>query len=329
LKYIGDIVLTTPLIHTLRDAYPGAYIAYLGESKGVSLLEHNPYLNEIFPIDFARKAWAQQLRLFAQLYRKRFDLVVDLFCNPRSALLSYATRAPVRVGGDLRGRGRLYTIRLKDDGTPKSAIDFHYQSLKAVGIQPKYYDTEIFLTDDEKKEARRYLQWQGVDFGRPVVAIHAGATWDNKMWLKESFAKLMDLISAKLGAEILLSPGPDDQDLMKYLKEKTFGRVHVLPVLPVRQLAGVLSQCKVFVSNDCGPMHIGVAVGTKTIGIFGPEPVDIWFPYDRGKGHVPMFKKIFCSPCRTTTCFRTGDEYLECMKLLSVGEVYDAVKERL
>ena len=329
LKYIGDIVLTTPLIRTLRDRFPGAYIAYLGEKKGVSLLEENPYLDEIIPVDFSRNAFLEQLRLMPLLYRKRFDLVIDLYCNPRSAILSYATGAPVRVGGDLRGRGKLYTVRLRDDGTPKSAIDFHYQSLSVVGIQPKYHDTEIFLSDEEKKEARRYMEWQSVDFSRPVVALHPGATWPNKMWLRENFSELMDLFSAKLNAEIILSPGPDDDELMNYLTGKTFGRVHLLPVLPVRQLAGILSQCNVFVSNDCGPMHIGVAVGTKTIGIFGPEPTEVWFPYDPAKGHLAMFKKLFCSPCRTTSCYREGDGYLECMKQVSVGEVFDAVRERL
>jgi lipopolysaccharide heptosyltransferase II len=334
LKYIGDIVLTTPLIHTLRDAYPGAYIAYLGDSNGVSLLEHNPYLNEIFPIDFARKAWAQQLMLFTQLYRKRFDLVVDLFCNPRSALLSYATRAPVRVGGDLRGRGRLYTIRLKDDGRPKSAIDFHYQSLKAAGIEPKYYRTEIFLTEEEKKETRRYLEWQGIDFSRPLIALHPGGTWPAKLWPAERFGELADLFTAKLRAQIVLTGGEGDIEVMRKVERATVGKVLSLPVLPLRQLAATLSFCSAYVANDSGPMHIAVAVGTPTIGIFGPGEENIWFPYttaypDGSSKHIALRKDVPCHPCHLNVCNRAGDGYMECMKLLSVGEVYDAVKNRL
>lgn len=87
LKFIGDIVLTTPLIRTLRDRFPNAYIGYLGDKNGVSLLEHNPYLDEIFSFDFNKNTVLQQLQLFYRLNRKHFDLVVDLFCNPRSALL--------------------------------------------------------------------------------------------------------------------------------------------------------------------------------------------------------------------------------------------------
>ncbi len=334
LKYIGDIVLTTPLIHTLRDAYPDAYIAYLGDSNGVSLLEHNPYLNEIFPIDFARKAWARRQMLFARLNRKRFDLVVDLFCNPRSALLSYATRAPVRVGGDLRGRGRLYTIRLKDDGRPKSAIDFHYQSLKAVGIEPKHYRTEIFLTEEEKKETRRYLEWQGIDFSRPLIALHPGGTWPAKLWPAERFGELADLFTAKLRAQIVLTGGEGDIDVMRKVERTTVGKILSLPVLPLRQLAATLSLCSACVANDSGPMHIAVAVGTPTIGIFGPGEENIWFPYTTAypggsSKHIALRKDVPCHPCHLNVCNRAGDEYMECMKLLSAGEVYDAVKNRL
>ena len=334
MKYIGDIVLTTPLIHTLRDEYPSAYIAYLGDNRGVSLLEHNPYLNEIFPIDFSRKTWAQQLILFGQLYRKRFDLVVDLFCNPRSALLSYATRAPVRVGGDLRGRGRLYTIRLKDDGRPKSAIDFHYQSFKAVGIEPQHYRTEIFLTEEEKKETRRYLEWQSIDFSKPLIALQPGGTWPAKLWPAERFSELADLFTAKLHAQIVLTGGDGDIEVMRKVERATVGKVLSLPVLPLRQLAATLSLCSGYVANDSGPMHIAVAVGTPTIGIFGPGEENIWFPYttaypDGSSKHIAMRKDVPCHPCHLNICNRAGDEYMECMKLLSVNEVFEAVKERL
>jgi ADP-heptose:LPS heptosyltransferase len=235
----------------------------------------------------------------------------------------------VRIGKDVPGRGRLYTHRMGDAGSLTSAIDYHFSYVKPLGVLPTHRTTEIFLSDDEKREARIFLKHQDVDLSRPIVAIHPGATWPNKMWLKESFAELIDLLRAKLKVEILLSPGPDDGGLMQSILAASSANAHLLPVLPVRQLAGILSQCDVFVSNDCGPMHIGVAVGTKTIGIFGPEPVQVWFDYAASGGHTPLFKKIECSPCRVTACFREGDHFMECMKLIRVEEVFGEVKKRL
>ena len=334
LKYIGDIVLTTPLIHTLRDRFPDAYIAYLGDKNGVSLLEQNPYLDEIFSIDFSRNTILQQLGLFYQLNRKHFDLVIDLFCNPRSALLSFATQAPVRVGGNLPGRGKLYTIRIKDDGIPKSAVEFHYQSLKAAGIEPKYFAPEIFLAEDEKKESRRYLEWQGIDFSKPIVALHPGGTWPAKLWPAERFADLADLLVAKMHAQIILTKGPRDGEAAGKVESAIVGGVLSLPVLPLRQLAAILSLCAACVANDSGPMHIAAAVGTPTIGLFGPGEENIWFPYTPAfpggsPKHIALRKDVPCHPCHLNVCNRTGNEYMECMKLLSVNEVFNAVKERI
>lgn len=330
MKYIGDVVLTTPVIHTLRDAFPDAHIAYLGDAKAVSLLQGNPYLDEIIPFDFSRDSFGYQWKMYTRMFKEKFDLTIDLYSNPRSALMTFATRAKVRIGGDAPGRRRLYTIRIKDDGKLKSAIDYHYQSLAPLGIAPKYFDTEIFLTDKEKNDASVLLASLGADNSKKYVAIHPGATWPNKMWLKENFAALVRRLASETDVNILLSPGPNDSELMQYLQsESSERRVITLPLLPVRTLAAVLSRCTVFVSNDCGPMHIGVAVGAQTIGIFGPEPIEIWFPYNRAKGHIPLFKKISCSPCRTTSCFREPDGYLECMRLITVDEVFSLVKERL
>lgn len=329
MKYIGDVVLTTPIIKTLRESFPDAHIAYLGDAKAVSLLENNPYLNEIIPFDFSKDTFLYQLKMYAKMFFGKYDLTIDLYSNPRSALMTFATRAKVRIGGDTRGRGKLYTTRISDDGTLKSAIDYHYQSLKPLGIDPKFYETEIFLSDDEKTEAQSFLSSLGVDLKKRIVVLHPGATWSNKIWLKESFAELIKRLLFSSDINILLSPGPKDSELMNYLQSDHKKRVFTLPLLPVRKLAAILSQSKVFVSNDSGPMHIGVAVGTKTIGIFGPEPIEIWFPYDRSKGHLPMFKKIFCSPCRTTSCFRQGNEYMECMQLITVDEMFSAIMERL
>jgi ADP-heptose:LPS heptosyltransferase len=329
MKYIGDVVLTTPIIHALRDAYPDAYIAYLGDAKAVSLLEHNPFLNEIIPFDFSRATTMYSLKMFAALYAKKFDLVIDLYSNPRSAVLSFATRAGTRIGGDSKYRGKLYTHRIRDNGVLKSAIEYHYQSLVPLGISPTYASTAIYITERERQDAAEFLRTLGVDVSKKIVTLHPGATWPNKIWLKEHFRSLIERIVERHDVNIICSPGPHDAELMRYLTQNMPPRVVALPLLPVRTLAAILSLTQVFVSNDSGPMHIGVAVGAKTIGIFGPEPIEIWFPYDRTLGHLPLFKAIECSPCRTTSCYRSGSAYLECMKLIGVDEVYAAVSERL
>lgn len=334
MKFIGDVVLTTPIIRSVRNAYPGAYIAYMGEKNAVSLLEHNPSLDEIIAFDFSRPVILEQPSVVLQLRRRKFDLAVDLFSNPRSALLTYLSGAKTRVGAERKGRGNLYTIRVKDDGKPKTAIEFHNQFVRAIGIEPTSKRTEIFLTDDERREARIYLQWldnqdHPLDMTKPIVGIHPGATWPAKKWLPERFAELADMLVAKLGVQVILFAGPNDGESVNAVLKHSFSNIKTLTSLPLRQLAAIIAYCSLFIANDAGPMHIAVAVGTPTIGLFGSSEENIWFPYAGSDGHVALRKDVICHPCHLDFCSREGDGFMECMKLLTVEGVFDAAAKSM
>jgi len=334
MKFIGDVVLTTPIIRSVRNAFPDAYIAYMGEKDAVSLLEHNPCLDEIIGFDFARPTFLEQPRVAWLLRKGHFDLAMDLFGNPRSALLTYLSGARMRVGPERRGRGNLYTIQVRDDGQPKTAIQFHEQYLRAAGIMPSSDKTEIHLTEDEKREAGIYLQWldqeeRRLDLTKPLVGIHPGATWPAKRWPADRFAHLLDSIKGKLGAEAIVTAGPRDGDTIREVLSHSFANVKVLPVLPLRQLAAVISHCSLFVSNDAGPMHIAAALNVPTIGLFGPGEEDIWFPYQREEGHIALRRDVPCHPCHLDFCNREGEGFMECMKLLSMEDVFVEVEKRI
>ncbi len=328
LRFIGDVVLMTPVIRAVRQAYPDAHIAFLAEKESASLLEHNPYVNQIIPFDFRVNPLSLFL-FFKQLRAQEFDLVVDFFCNPRSALLAYTTGARVRVGLDGKFRSRLYTVRIKEQEPRRNVIQSYFQFLKLLHVEPDSFKTEIFLTEDERREARIYLKWQGIDLDRPIVGLHPGASWPAKVWLSDRFVELANRIIAKLGAQVLVTQGPKDRDAVAEVSRQCVGNITVLEVLPLRQLAAILSHVSVYVANDSGPMHIAVAVGTKTIGIFGPGEENIWFPYKESDGHLALRKDVWCHPCHLDFCDKTGEGYMKCMRLLEVEEVFNAVKERL
>jgi ADP-heptose:LPS heptosyltransferase len=203
----------------MRAAHPEAHIAYLAERKPVSLLEHNPYLNEITPYDIKKKIFSQVL-FYRRLHTNRYDLAIDFFGNPRTALLTYATGTTVRLGLDGRTRGRLYTLRIKDDGRPKTAIQFYFQFLRALGVKPTSTKTEIFLTEDERREARTYLQRNGIDVDRPIVVLHSGANWPARVWPSDRFAQLADKLIAKPGAQVILYQGPKDHKIVSEVSRK-------------------------------------------------------------------------------------------------------------
>jgi lipopolysaccharide heptosyltransferase II len=330
MKFIGDVVLTTPVIRSLRNAYPAAFIAYMGERQASSLLEGNPCLDEILPFDFSRPAIVEQSRMALLLRRRRFELVIDLFGNPRSAMLARLSGAPVRVGPDRKGRGRLYTLRVKDDGIPKSAIAFHNQSLQALGIPITSLKTELFPSVTERERARSLLL-EGdprIDPARPLVGIHPGATWPAKHWAAERFGHLAERLS-RSGIQVVVFGGPGDVDTLSAVRRSAGVPLRVIEQPSLRELAAVISWCSAFVGNDAGPIHIAAAVGTPTMGLFGPGEENIWFPYDPALGHRALRKDVPCHPCHLDVCNRPGDGHMECMTLLDVEEVMEAVQNAL
>lgn len=333
MKFIGDVVLTTPVVRALRQSFPGAYIAYLGEKEAVSLLENNPSIDEVIPYDFSAPAFLAQPRMMLILRSKKFDAVIDLFSNPRTALLAFASGAPIRIGKDVAGRGILYTHRIRDDGKPKTAVEFHYQYIRPLGARSAGSRTEIFLTDGEKALAREHLARLALEPGKPIVGLHPGATWPAKMWPWESFAELGMKLKGELGVEPVLTEGPGEAEVVGKISARSSGAVKALPLLRLRELAAVISCMEVYVANDSGPMHIAPAVGTRTVGIFGPGEENIWFPYvggDYPRGeHLALRKDVPCHPCHLDFCNRPGSGFMECMKLLSVGEVFEAVRSRV
>src|SRR2546427_10442759 len=148
------------------------------------------------------------------------------------------------------------------------------------------------------------------------------------------FRALISLFSGTWGLQGVTPRARKDRGFVEKPPRRAVGNAVFLKVLPLRQLAAILSLLRVYVANDSGPMHIAAAVGTKTVGIFGPGEENIWFPYtppyyDLSAGHVALRKDVPCHPCHLDFCNREGDGYMECMKLLSVTEVFEEIRKRL
>jgi len=319
---MGDVILTVPVCHALRQSYPAAKITYLAETPYHTLLENHPDVDAV--ISLPRQGGQNRAQAYGKLIRSDFDLAIDLFGNPRSALLTFLSGARIRIGGNFRGRGVFYTHRVKDDGERKTAIQFHLHYLTPLGIQALPVDPFIVSTPAEKNWAREYLINKGYDLQRTIVGIHPGATWPAKRWLPERFAALANRMSEQLGAQVLFTMGPGEESILQAVAKECRFPVMKPSVFTLRQLAAILGQLDLFIANDCGPMHLAPAVGTKTIGLFGPGEPDIWFPYDVAKGHRFVYHTVDCSRCRRDVC-----EKMDCMQAIVVEEVYHAAVSAL
>ena len=324
LRFMGDVILTTPLVRQLREAYPKASLAYLTDKNFAPLLENHPCLDEVIPFS-AEMSFTAQIQFYRKLHQRRFDLAIDLFGNPRTALMSWFSGAKYRVGGDYRGRRLLYNMRISQPEHNPDAISYHLRSLAPLGITARHnLMPEIFVTDEERDRAKRFIEERHLSTENPLVGMHPGATWPNKQWPISHFIQAIKKLNAR-HVQVLVTQGPQENHIVEQLKSAA-SNVTVLPVLPIRKIAAILSMLHVYVANDCGVMHLAVAVDTPTIGLFGPSQPEIWFPYDSEKGHQALSYPIDCSPCHKDYC---PLEHLNCQTKLNPDDVVAAVLKRL
>jgi ADP-heptose:LPS heptosyltransferase len=211
----------------------------------------------------------------------------------------------------------------------KTAVEFHNQFLHAVGIAPVSVRPELFLSHEERARIHEQLLDRvfprGTSPRGPLIALHVGATWPAKQWGAEQYAKLAALLARSAGVRILLAGGPRDDATLREVEEKSQRTAQRIGPLTLRELAALLSLAGAFVGNDGGPMHIAAAVGTPTVGIFGPGEEQIWFPYPGSLGHRALREDVPCHPCHLNVCNRPAGLFMECMKKLTPERVLDAV----
>ena len=325
LRFIGDVVLTTPVIRAIRRAYPQAEIIYLAEAEPASILEHDPDLNGIIVLDrdhISTLPMGQQWREFFHLFRRirayRFDLVIDLFCNPRSALLTLLSGARYRLGYDVRGRGWVYNLKIKRLASIR-VLDAYLDAVRTLGISGEDDRTNISISCAEATWASTYLADCFGSDDKPVIGINPGASWPAKMWGSDQFGNLINRLVSGYGAHILIIQGPGQEKIIEAVRGEIRHRHEIVKTTSLMRLAALMHQCALFISNDCGPMHMAVAVGTPTIGLFGPSRSDIWFPYRQEEGHLPLRPDIK-DCCGKDVCIQSSP----CIRQIPVDDVFKA-----
>lgn len=306
LLYLGDVVLTLPLVDAIHERFPDASVDFLCRRPAFDLVKRDPRFDQVFEVRSEGGVFSS-LQLVRRLRARRYDAVIDLFSNPRSAWLSWFSGAPVRIGGDRRGRRRLYTHPVTVDPEIRSAIAHHmaYARPLDVNVEAGPATPVLPLEPGEIELANDLLGALGIETlrpERPRIGVHPGGKWEVKRWPVAAFAHLADLLADRWNATVLAFTGPGEAHYTEELKALAGERVTVVPELPARAVAAMLSLLDGVVVSDGGIMHLSVAVGTPTVGIFGSAEPDIWFPYESSGAYAAAFVPMDCRPCHRHVC---------------------------
>lgn len=295
LRYLGDALLSLPLVAALRRALPECELHYMAEPGPIELLREQPEIDVRWRVD--RGAWPA-LRLVSQLRAQRFAAVIDLFCNPRSALLVRATGARIRIGEDRRLRRHSYTLaRRLVPG--RSAIDQHLDALRGLSLPvPPPERPVLRLSEAEIDSGER--RWQHLGAG-PRLVVHLAATQPAKEWPTALAVELVHDL-ARRGFAVALSSAPHRPATSAEVAEAAGKAAVLLPVLPLRELLGVVQAAAGVVAVDGAIAHAAVALGRPTVALFGPTDPRVWFPYSPFGPYRVLHAGVDCGDCDRRQC---------------------------
>lgn len=317
-NWVGDTILSIPMLRALRARFPQATIGLTGPAA--HLIAPGPWVDRLLPTPPPWPRWPGWLRA---IRRERFDLAVILPNSFQSALAIRLAGVPRRIGYAADGRSWLLTEALP---RPKGLhqAEAYLGLLSALGVASPALALDYPVRGETEAEANRL--WQGVGLGgKPTVGIHLGAAFGpSKRWWPERYATLSDRLRSRHGVDVVFFGSPGERQLWQGIEKRLDlpapslvgqDRLELLPAL--------LRRCRVLVSGDTGAMHLAAAAGVPVVALFGPTDPRLTRPL--GEGHTVIWKHVPCAPCFLPRCPIDHP----CMGEISVDEVESAVARAL
>lgn len=301
---IGDVVLSTVILPSLKRKFPNAEIVYLAKRHAEDVLKNHMAVNRVIVYDFPWTKfrgkyhfWKWNLvrifKLINSLRNESFDLVMDARGDFRSNLLSFLIGGKRRLGYDWTGGGYFLTDRVKlDNDDNKHRIKHWIGLLDYLKIEEEKPVPYIFVNQEEEIWAEKFLSNKGIQGYELLVGIHPGAGIKTRCWPLESFKKIAEYIEKHYQAKVVLFIEPQGYG------EALLEDGHFIEArLSLRELISVIAKLDLLICNDGGPMHLATAVNTPVLAIFGPGNINIISPYG-DKNRIVIKKDMPCRPCR-------------------------------
>ena len=346
----GDIVMGSPLLASLRRAWPDAHLTWVTERPSRGAIEASPYIDEVLLWDGTY--WKQMLRLGLhplwllrslafrrELRRRRYDIFISL--QPEEwPLLVRGVGAPTAVGiFDTFRRfyqakrssrhTRLYTHAYAYPDLPPHRIDQYLMTLQALGLPPATNkQMSVGFTEEDAEFVARFLEAQGVVAGERVAVLAPMTTWPSKCWPAERYAALGDRLARDSGQRVVLIGSAKEQEAVAGVAgQMTAPAIAAAGTFTFRQMVALVARAALVVSGDTGPMHVAAALKTPYLALFGSTSAQ-WYGPLTGPGRC-LSHPVPCGPCDQKFCPVRGEGHLFCQRLITVAEAYAAAQELL
>jgi heptosyltransferase-2/heptosyltransferase-3 len=312
-QQLGDVLLATPSLELLARAYPRAEIHMLTEKKCLPLLQGNPHLHAVWPLDKKKlPSLFHEAVFYRRLGARRFDLLVNFQHLPRSRLVAALSGARVRLAPATSWYNRwLYTCCVRQKSAYAAA--FKAQILTPLGIVWQGERPRIYLTEQEREEGRRLLAdlgLGGVFADRPslrLISVDATHRHRTRQWPGEHYAALMDGAAQIFpDARFFLPYGPGEEAHVLSIRAACARPEQVVipgSLLSLRRMAACMEHAVLHLGNCSAPRHMAVALGVPSLAILGATSTAWTFPSpEHTQTCARDFMDMPCQPCNRNSC---------------------------
>lgn len=298
--FIGDAILTLPLIQVLKKNYLDSSIDVVVVPRTVDIFSNHPAITNIIPYDKRGKDngligfW----RLRNQLRAKNYDLIVIPHRSIRSALLAWLLKPNVRIGFD-RSAGRLLFTRIVHYDPTDHEIDRNLSLLSPLSLRINKNELpQLYPSAEDALVVDSVLDSFGLNEENHIITVAPGTIWNTKRWHADRYATMCKQLSSECSA-VLLIGGKEDSALCEEIAgmSKAKNVFNVAGKFSLLQSAELIKRSHVLVSNDSAPMHLAVAVGTPVVAIFGATVPEYGFAPRGAHDIVIETKGLKCRPC--------------------------------
>lgn len=308
--FLGDVILSTPLIRALKKIFPDSLIDILTIPGTSIVFRDNPHVNST--LHFNKKKFINKIFSFIDLIftirKEQYDLALSIQSSFTSSLLMRLGNIPARVGF---ARQKLLT----DPVSHKKGLHIRERYLKLMKpFTDKDFDkqTEIFWSINEGGKAKQIIKEINKD-GKFIVGIAPGSVWKTKRWPKEYFVYLLKILK-KEKVRVVLIGGPDDNLLCDdIIKKSESNTINLAGSLTILESAALIEKLDLVVSNDSAPLHIANAVKTDVIAFFGPT-VRRFGCYPYRENDTMLEVDLPCRPCGKHGGNKCPEKHFKCMK---------------
>ena len=293
---IGDIILSTIILENLINFFKDVKIDFLTEDFAVAAVENNPLIHKI--LSMKKKEFP--IKVAARIRKQKYNLVLDLWSNPRSAQITFLSGVKYRVGYNYRGRRYAYNILATSERGAHHSAEHNLELLKAIEVPIVSKKISYYLKEENFIFGKEFIKHNFSD-DETIIGIIPSGGWQSKRCDAAKWVDICSAISAKMKAKFLILWGPGDEKDANYLKNHLEDKCILSPETTVKQMAGLIKNCNVVIANDSGPMHISAALNVPTLGLFGPTNPLGHGPYSDKSDYI-IRKDLFCINCNKQNC---------------------------